>query len=300
MDRLEAMLVVLTVAESGSLSEAARRLNTPLPTVSRKVTDLEAHLRGKLFNRSKRKLVLTEAGSSYVAACKRILTDVTEAERAASGEYTAPTGELIVTTTPGLGRLHLIPILTDFLKAYPDIDVHLVLSDRIAGLLEESMDVALRVGELPDSSLIALRVGATRRVVLGSPNYLAARGTPCTPNDLVGHDCITRPGYFGLGPDVWTFVRGKTEIAVPVHSRLVVSSLEAACDAARAGIGLTVAFSHIVKEALETGTLEVVLEDFQPAAIPINLVYTASRSLPIKLRAFLDFAAPRLKKRLMH
>jgi DNA-binding transcriptional LysR family regulator len=160
------------------------------------------------------------------------------------------------------------------------------------------MDVALRVGELPDSTLIALRVGATRRAVFGSPNYLAARGTPRTPNDLLGHDCITYPGYFGLVPDVWTFVHGKTEIAVPVHSRLVVSSLEAACDAARAGIGLTVAFSHNVKEALETGTLEAVLEDFQPAEIPINLVYTPSRSLPIKLRAFLDFAAPRLRKRL--
>ena len=299
MDRLEAMLIVLTVAESGSLSEAARRLNTPLPTVSRKVMDLEAHLRGKLFNRSKRKLLLTAAGSSYVAACKRILTDVTEAERVASGEYTAPTGELIVTATPGLGRLHLIPILTDFLKAYPDIDVRLVLSDRIADLLEESVDVALRVGELPDSNLIAIRVGATRRGVFGSPNCLAVRGTPRTPNGLVGHDCITRPGYFGFGPDVWMFAHGKTEIAVPVHSRLVVSSLDAACDSARAGIGLTVAFSHTVREALETGALEAVLEDFQPAAIPINLVYTPSRSLPIKLRAFLDFATPRLRKRLM-
>jgi len=298
MDRLEAMLIVLTVAESGSLSEAARRLNTPLATVSRKVTDLEAHLRAKLFNRSRRKLVLTEAGSSYVAACKRILADVTEAERAASGEYTAPTGELIVTTPIGLGRFHLIPILTDFLRAYPDIDVRLVLSDRIVGLLEESIDVALRVGELPDSSLIALRVGTTRRVVFASPNYLAARGTPRAPDDLVGHDCISYPGFFG--PDVWTFVRGKTEIAVPVHSRLVVSSVEAACEAARADIGITVAFSHNVRAALETGTLEAVLDDFQPAAIPINLVYTAGRSLPIKLRAFLDFAAPRLKKRLMH
>lgn len=298
MDRLDAMLIVLTVAESGSLSEAARRLNTPLATVSRKVTDLEAHLRAKLFNRSSRKLVLTEAGSSYVAACKRILADVTEAERAASGEYTAPTGELIVTTPVGLGRFHLIPILTDFLRAYPDIDVRLVLGDRVVGLLEESIDVALRVGELPDSSLIALRVGATRRVVFASPNYLAARGTPRTPNDLVGHDCISYPGFFG--PDVWTFVRGKTEIAVPVHSRLVVSSLDAACEAARAGIGITVAFSHNVSAALETGTLEAVLDDFQPAAIPINLIYAASRSLPIKLRAFLDFAAPRLKARLMH
>ena len=191
MDRLDAMSTFVAVVEAGSLSAAARRLNTPLATVSRKVSELESHLRTKLFNRSSRKLVLTDAGSSYVVACKRILADVTEAERAASGEYSAPTGELIVTATIGLGRIYLIPILADFLKAYPDIKVSLILTDRVLSLFEEQIDVALRLGALSDSSMIAIRVGAIRRMICASPAYLAARGTPRTPDDLAGHDCIT-------------------------------------------------------------------------------------------------------------
>jgi DNA-binding transcriptional LysR family regulator len=293
MDRLDAMAVVLTVVETGSLSAAARRLRTPLATVSRKVSDLEAHLRTKLFNRSSRKLVLTDAGSTYVAAAKRILADVTEAERAAAGEYAAPTGELIVTAPVGLGRLHVIPILAEFFKLYPDIDVRLVLSDRVVSLLEDHIDVALRIGSLPDSSLMALRVGSIRRVVCASPAYLAARGTPQSPDDLAGHDCISYAGF--VGADVWTFVRAATDIAVPVRTRLSVASAEAACDAARAGIGITAAFSYHVTAALAAGTLVTLLDDFQPPALPVNLVYTAGRFLPIKLRAFLDFSAPRLK-----
>jgi DNA-binding transcriptional LysR family regulator len=296
MDRLEAMSIFLAVVEAGSLSAAARRQKTPLATVSRKVSELEQHLQTKLFDRSSRKLLLTDAGSSYVAACKRILADVTEAERAASGEYTAPTGELIVTAPIGLGRIHLIPILTEFLKTYPDIDVRMVLSDRVVSLLEDQIDVALRIGALPDSSLMALRVGTIRRVACASPAYLAARGTPRTPDDLAGHDCISFAGF--LAPDVWTFVSGKTSVAVPVHSRLVVSGAEAACDAVRADNGITIVFSYHVAAALEAGTLTTILDEFQPAPLPLNLVYKAGRFLPIKLRAFLDFAAPRLKARL--
>ena len=162
MDRLEAMSIVLAVAEAGSLSAAARLLNTPAATASRKISELEAHLRTKLFDRTAQRLALTAAGSSYVAASKRILADLTEAERAASGEYSAPTGELIITGPVNLGR-HLIPILAEFLRLYPKIDVHLVLTDRLVSLPEDHVDVALRVGVLPDSRLIALRVGSVRR-----------------------------------------------------------------------------------------------------------------------------------------
>jgi DNA-binding transcriptional LysR family regulator len=294
MDRLDAMSTFVAVVEAGSLSAAARRLNTPLATVSRKVSELESDLRTKLFNRSSRKLVLTDAGSSYVVACKRILADVTEAERAASGEYSAPTGELIVTATIGLGRIYLIPILADFLKAYKDIKVSLILTDRVLSLFEEQVDVALRIGTLSDSSMIAIRVGAIRRMICASPAYLAARGTPGTPNDLAGHDCITYAGL--VSPDVWTFVRDKTNVAIPVRARLVVGSAEAACDAACAGIGITSAFSYHFQAALERGALTSLLDEFQPATLPVNLVYTASRFLPIKIRAFLDFAAPRLRQ----
>src|SRR6516162_1230217 len=187
MDRLEGMSIVLAVAEAGSLSAAARRLNTPVATASRKISELETHLRAKLFDRTARKLALTVAGSSYVAASRRILADLMEAERAASGEYLAPTGELIISAPVNLGRLHLIPILAEFLSVYPKIDIRLILIDRIVSLPEDHVDVALRVGVLPDSRLIALRVGSVRRVTCASPAYLAARGTPSTPDDLDGH-----------------------------------------------------------------------------------------------------------------
>jgi DNA-binding transcriptional LysR family regulator len=284
MDRLEAMSIFLAVVDAGSLSSAARRQKTPLATVSRKISELESHLQTKLFNRSTRKVVLTEAGSSYVVACKRILADVMEAERAASGEYAAATGGLTVTAPVGLGRAYLIPILAEFLKAYPEIDVELVLNDRIMSLPEEQIDVALRMGPLPDSSLMALRLGGIRRIFCASPTYLA------------GHDCVSYPSL--LSPDVWTFVGDESNLAVRVHSRLVVSNAEAACDAARAGIGITAAFSYLVESALKAGTLTTLLDEFQPPAWPVSLVYMAGRFLPIKLRAFLDFAAPRLKVRL--
>jgi len=302
MDRLEAMSIVLAVAEAGSLSAAARLLNTPPATASRKITELEEHLRAKLFDRSARKLTPTDSGLSYVEALKRILADLTEADRAAAGEYTKPTGDLIVTAPADLARLHLIPILADFLRAYPDIDVRLLLVDRILSLPEDHVDVALRVGVLPDSRLIALRLGTIRRVMCASPAYLMARGTPRTPEDLAGHDCVIfDPGFRYeefFAPGVWNFVRDGAEVAITVRARVVVSNLEAACDAARAGIGLTRALSYHVGAAVEAGTLTTVLDEFQLPARPVSFVYAAGRFLPIKLRAFLDFAAPRLRARL--
>jgi DNA-binding transcriptional LysR family regulator len=295
MDRLDAMSTFLAVVEAGSLSAAARRLKAPLTTVSRKVSELELHLRTKLFNRSSRELVLTDAGSSYLTACKRILADVTEAERTVSGEYTAPTGELSVTTPIGIGRTILMPIMADFLKAYPDIKARMIPTDRVLSLAQEQIDVGIRIGALPDSNLIAMRVGATRRLACASPAYLAARGTLRTPEDLAWHDCIINlAGYASHG--VRTFVRDNTTIAVPVHTRLAVGSAEAACAAARAGIGIALAFSHQLQAAHEGGVLTTLLDDFQPAPLPVSLVYAANQFLPIKVRAFLDFVTPRLKR----
>jgi len=294
MDRLEAMSTFLAVVEAGSLSAASRRLNTPLATVSRKISELESRLRTKLFDRTTHKLVLTGAGSSYVDACKRILAEVGEAERAASGEYVAPTGELTVTAPVGIGRIYLIPILADFFKAYPEIDASLIMTNRVLNLQQEQIDVGVRLGALPDSSIIAIRVGTVRRVLCASPSYLAIRGTPRTPDDLAGHDCVTFAG--SVSPDVWTFVRDKTNVAVPVHGRLVVDTVEAARDAACAGIGIASGFSYYAKTALERGALTTLLDEFQPAPLPVHLVYTANRFLPIKVRAFLDFAAPRLRQ----
>ena len=307
VDRLEAMSVVVAVVEAGSLSAAARHLNTPLATVSRKVSELESHLRTRLFDRSSRKLVLTEAGSTYVAACKRILADLTEVEGAASGQYAAPAGELIITAPVGVGRLHLIPILREFLATYPNIDIRLVLGDRLASigpfvsverLLEDHIDLALRVGELPSSSLMARRVGSVRQVICASPAYLAAHGTPVTPNDLSGHDCISYDELL-LAGTLWKFVHDNAETTIPIHSRLIVTNAEAARDAAEAGVGIAMVFSLLAAEALATGALVTILDEFRPPELPVHLVYAAGRYLPTKLRALLDFATPRLRARLV-
>jgi DNA-binding transcriptional LysR family regulator len=299
MDRLEAMSILLTAVETGSLSAAGRRLGMPLATVSRKVSDLEAHLRTRLFNRTSRRLALTDAGRSYVEACRRILEEVTEAERAAAGEYSAPRGDLIITAPVVFGRLHVLPVITAFLKAYPDINVRLVLADRIISLLEDHIDLAVRIGPLSDSGLVATQVGAIRQVVCGSPVYFAARGVPERPADLGAHDCITSTGL--MSPEVWRFPAGrstasKSGAAVPIRSRLVVNSAEAAVDAAVAALGVTRVLSYQAASAVRTGSLALVLQDFEPAPWPVSLVYASSgRLLPLKLRAFLDFAAPRLK-----
>lgn len=296
MDRLEAMSIVLAVAEAGSLSAAARLQKTPLATVSRKVSELEAHLRIKLFNRSSRALVPTEAGRSYIAAAKRILADVAEAERAASGEYTTARGELNVSAPIALGRLHLQPVLSQFLAAFPEVDVQLSLQDRAVDLLEEHFDVALRLGALADSSLIAVRVGEINRVTCASPTYLKSRGTPKSPDDLSSHDCISYPPI--QSPFTWRFKRDQTEYVVPVRSRLIVSNLESACDAARAGVGITQAFSYHVAQSIKSGELTALLKDFQPPPLVVSFVYSPNRFMPVKLRAFLDFTSPRLKQRL--
>jgi DNA-binding transcriptional LysR family regulator len=296
MDRLDAMATVIAAAEAGSLSAAARRLNTPLATVSRKVSELEARLGARLFVRSARRLTLTGAGQDYVAASKRILEEIGEAERAASGEYRAPRGDLAITAPVVFGRLHVLAVVTAFLQAFPEISVRLILVDRLLDLTEDRVDVAIRIGHLPDSGLIATRVGAQRRVICASPAYFAAHGEPATPEELSGHDCVT---IEGLGsPAVWTFARGKSDVAVPLRSRLIVTTAEAAVDAAIAGVGIVRVFSYQAAEAVRAGALRVALSAFEPALWPVNLVHAKGSLTPIKLRAFLDFAAPRLKERL--
>jgi DNA-binding transcriptional LysR family regulator len=190
-------------------------------------------------------------------------------ERTATGEYTAPTSELSVTTPLGLGRTILIPIIADFLKAYPEIKVRIIPTDRVLSLFQEQVDVGLRIGTLPDSSLIAIPLGTTRRVLCASPAYLATHVTPRTPEDLVGHDCINYTGF--ASGDIWTFVRDKVAVAVPVHTRLVVGSVEAACAAARASIGITIAFAYQLQADPAAGALTTLLGDFQPSPRPVNL-----------------------------
>lgn len=250
----------------------------------------------RLLNRSTRRLTLTDAGRSYLAACRRILDEVSEAERMAAGEYSSPTGELVITAPVVFGRLHVLPVITGFLAVYPQVDVRLTLSDRITQLVEEHIDLALRIGELPDSAMVATRLGSIRRIICASPAYLALHGMPEQPPDLVGHNCVTFEGL--AAPATWSFGTGKAQTTVPVRSRLQVNTAEAAIDAAIAGLGLTKVLSYQADAAVRSGALRVVLEPFEPPPWPVSLVHAGQGRLPVKLRAFLDFAAPRLKERL--
>jgi DNA-binding transcriptional LysR family regulator len=295
MDRLDAMSVLVAVVETGSFSAAGRKLGAPLPTISRKVSELEGHLKTQLLIRTTRKLTLTDAGAAYVAACKRILEQVAEAERAASGEYTAPRGDLVVTAPIVFGRLHVLPAVTEFLKNYPEIDVRLLLSDRNVHLIDDHVDLAVRIGALADSSMVAVRVGAVRRVVCASPVYLAAVGTPKAPEDLAALACISFDAL--TSSTSWVFAAGKarTEHAAPIHSRLSVNTAEAAIDAAIAGIGVTRVLSYQAAHAVADGKLKIVLAAYEPDPLPVNLVYLEQNLLPRKTRAFLDFVAPRIR-----
>jgi DNA-binding transcriptional LysR family regulator len=296
MNRLESMSVLLAVVDAGSLSAAGRKLGMPLATVSRKVSELEAALGTRLLIRSTRQLALTEPGQAYVAACRRILEDVGEAERQAAGEYRAPRGELVITAPVVFGRLHVLPILVEFLHAYPQVNIRLALGDRIVNLLDEHIDLALRIGSLPDSSLVATHVGSLRRVACASRAYLAKAGTPRHPAELGSHRCV---GFDALASDnSWRFKIKGTESLVPIQPRLIVSTAEAAVDAAVAGLGVTRVLSYQVQAALAAGKLALVLEEFEPAPLPVSLVYASQGRLPLKVRALLDFAAPRLRAQL--
>jgi DNA-binding transcriptional LysR family regulator len=296
VDRFEAMSVFAAVAEAQGFSAASRRLGMPLATVSRKVSELEQSLGVQLLARSTRRVSLTDTGRQYFEACRRILDDVSEAERAAAGEYRAPRGELILTTPIVFGRLHIVPVVTEFLEAYREVHVQMMLVDRVVDLIDEHIDLALRIGELPDSSLIAVRLGTIGRVVCASPAYLAAHGVLAHPEELAGHDAVTFSGLSSTRE--WSFrVDGTTE-RFPVRSRLIVNTAEAALDAVMAGAGLTRVMSYQAAAAVRDGRLVMVLRDYAPEPNPISLVYPSGRLVPLKLRAFLDFAVPRLKARL--
>jgi DNA-binding transcriptional LysR family regulator len=293
MDRFEAMATLIAAVDGGSLSAASRALGMPLATVSRKVSELEAHLGAQLVVRTSRKLLLTEAGRAYVIAGRRILDQIDEAERAASGEYRAPQGHLTITAPIMFGRLHVEPVLLAFLQAYPQIDARLVLADHVVNLVDEQVDVAIRIGPLPDSAMVATRLGAVRWVTCASPAYLAERGAPDTLDALQGHDCIMFEGLYSN--TIWTFGRGKDAIALPIRPRFAVNTADAAIAAAVAGTGITRVLSYQVAEAVAAGALRLLLQAFEPEPLPVHLVYPAPSLLPLKLRAFLDFVAPRLK-----
>lgn len=291
------MAVFLAAVEGGSLSKASRNLRLPLATVSRKVSELEAHLNATLLVRSAKGLELTPAGRSYVTAAKAILEQLNEVERAASGEYTEPKGDLVVTAPIMFGRLNVLPVVTRFLEAFPDVSVGLVMTDRVTHFMEDQVDVALRIGPLPDSSLVATRLGTVRHVICASPDYLATHGAPTTPDDLARHRVISFDSVSALSS--WSFEADGVEIAASFRSRLSVNTIDAAIDAALAGAGLVRALSYQIAGHVRAGRLAIVLENFEPKPRPVHLVYDSQNRLPLKLRAFVDFVVPRLRQRLI-
>lgn len=297
MDRFEAMTVFVAIADGGSLSAAGRRLNLPLPTVSRKLADLESLIGTRLLTRSTRKLELTDAGRDYLAACRQILEQVDEAERAATGAYTKVKGQLVVAAPVVFGRLHAVPLVAEFLAQYPEVDLELRLSDRNVHLIEEHVDLALRIGALPDSNLVATRLGSVQRLVCASPDYLRHRGAPRVPEELTHHDCVS---FDGLEPSgAWTFADASGQKhPVRVHARLTVSTADAAIAAALLGVGLTRVLSYQVADQLAQGRLVRVLADSEPPALPVSLIYPAQGRLPAKTRAFIDLATQRLRNQL--
>lgn len=296
MDRIEAMRVFVAALDEGSLAGAGRRLNRSPAAVSRAIAFLEQHVGAELLHRTTRSLRLSEAGERYAVACRRILTDLEEADLAALGERSAPRGMLTITAPPISGEDVLRPIVDAYLDAYPAVSVNLVLLDRHTNLVEEGFDLALRVGQLPDSSLVATRVGGdVRRVIVGAPRYLDQHPRIEEPADLARHQVVTTTHF---GHDTWVFppAPGQT-IARAVHfkPRLVVNSVRAALASAVEGRGVTRLYTYHVAERVLDGSLRIVLRDAEPAPLPVHLLTPQGRTATPKVRAFIDFAAPRLR-----
>ena len=295
MDRLAAMRVFVAVLDAGSLSGAGRSLRMPLTTVSRQLAALEEELGARLITRTTRHLALTEPGRAYLDSCRRILGEIEAAELRLAGEQAEPQGELALTAPVLFGRLHVLPVVTAFLADFPRVTARLLLLDRVVDLVEEGIDVSLRIGALPDSSLMATRVGAIRHVTCASPAYLKRRGVPKLPQELGEHDCIS---FSGLSPAAqWSFPKAKPQ-RVNLRPRLIVNTAEAAIDAAVAGLGVTRVLSYQVAGRLAEGSLRLILEDFEPDEIPVSLLHREDRLPQAKVQSFVAFAAPRLRKAL--
>jgi DNA-binding transcriptional LysR family regulator len=287
------MRVFATVAEAGAFATAARRLGISPPAATRAVAALEQRLGARLLHRTTRKLRLTEAGLSYLADCKRILSEIDEAEASASGSHTEPRGQLGVTAPVMFGSLYVAPIAFEYAARYPQVMTRLLLLDRIADLLEEGLDVAVRIAHLPDSALTAIRVGAVRRVICASPGYLAERGIPRSPRDVEQHDAIA---FSALGASRdWSFQSGGRVLSVTPPGRVTVNSMPVAIAAAREGRGLIQPLSYQIAEELGRGELQLVLEAFEMPPLPVHLVHAEGRRAKAGLRAFLDIAVERLR-----
>ncbi|WP_284179870.1 LysR family transcriptional regulator [Rhabdaerophilum sp. SD176] len=293
MDRLHELEVFVAVADAGSFAKAGTRLRLSPPAVTRAISALEDRLGARVFQRTTRSLTITEVGQRFLENARRILTDLDTAEKEAVGETAVPHGHLTVTASVTFGRSALTPIVCAFLNQNPRVSVSVILLDRLTNLIEEGIDLAVRIGPLPDSNLVAKKVGMVRRILVASPDYLSRRGTPLSPADLRLHSMIA---FTGLMPNrEWRFMDGRSGQSVAFTPRLEINDSVAAIGAAEMGDGITIALSYMVADKILDGRLVPVLDDFTPPAVPVNLVYPQNRLISPKVRAFVDFATPRLR-----
>lgn len=290
MDHLERLRCFVAVADTQSFAAAARRIGCSAPAATRAIAALEQRLGVQLFQRSTRSVRPTEAGERFVIDCRRVLADLGESETAVTGAQAEPAGLLSLTAPSMFGRMHVAPPAADFLQQYPRIRLKLLLVDRVVSLLEEGQDLAVRIAHLPDSGLTAVPVGAMRRVIVASPDYLARSGALAVPRDLAGHRIVA--GYFdGQGMTPWRFREGPQALT----PTLMVNDSAAAITAALAGVGLVRCQLYQASEAVQAGRLRIVLADQEVPAAPVHLVHAAGRRVSAPLRLLLDFMVARLR-----
>jgi DNA-binding transcriptional LysR family regulator len=292
MDRYHAMRVLVRIADTGGFAEAARQLHLSPPAVTRAVAGLEELIGARLLTRTTRSVKLTEAGQRYVEDCRRILAAIEEAEASAAGSFAKPTGVLTITAPALFGQIYIMPIVTEFLDTYPEVTGRTLFLDRVTNLVDEGIDVAIRIGHLPDSSYSAIKVGSVRRVICGSLDYFERRGAPKHPSDLAGHRIIAATSAWTSLE--WRFGRGGAT-AVHVKPTLFCNSNEAAIIAARSGWGLTRVLSYQIGLDLLEGRLQTTLDEFEEEPLPIHVVHPEGRNASAKVRAFLEFTAARLR-----
>jgi len=296
MDRLDALTIFVAVAEQGSFVAAARRLGRSPAAVTRAVAALEDRLGTRLLNRTTRAMALTDEGVRYLDSARRLLAEFEDLEAGAAAEGAAPRGTLSVTAPVLFGRLHVLPVALGFLEENPAVDLRLLLLDRVVSLVDEGLDVGVRLGRLPDSSLRAIAAGSIGRAAYASPDYLARHGAPATPQHLVDHACI---GFADGATSLqrWSFGRDDAGFTVGIRPRLAVNTAEAAVDAAVAGLGVARVMTYQAAAMEEAGRLVRILRGHEPPSVPVQLVHPAGRHLPAKVRLFVDRAVAALRAR---
>jgi DNA-binding transcriptional LysR family regulator len=293
VDRLQAMTTFVAVVDSGGFASAARKLNLSPPVVTRAVAELEERLGLRLLTRTTRVVRVTDAGARFAEDCRRILADIDEAETVATGTHAAPRGTLSLTAPVLFGQLYVTPILVRYLQQFPEVDAQCLFLDRVVNVVEEGIDVAVRIGELPDSSLQAARVGRVRRVLVAAPSYLKAQGVPQRPEDLTRHTIVSASGVTPVSE--WRFNDGGKSMLQRLQPRLRTTTNDSAIAAAVAGLGITRLLSYQVAAHVRSGALQMLLEDFEAAPLPVHVVHHEGRRATQKVRSFIDLAVDTLR-----